>query len=114
MAIESASAGKPRPYPWCALRIAKAESNMLDITVSTAYHTNMGRKLISDQLRAIIDGCRHTRYAIAKATGISQPTLSRFMSGERGLPMKTLDQLGVFLDLQVAMRPKRRAPRKDK
>lgn len=91
----------------------EAESSMLDVTASNWYHANMARKLISDQLRAIIEGCGHTRYAIAKATGISQPTLSRFMSGERGLPLKTLDQLGVFLDLQIAMRPKRQASRKD-
>ena len=52
-----------------------------------------------------------TRYAISKATGIDQATLSRFMSGERGLPMKTLDTLANFLDLNITVgqrRPKER------
>ena len=44
-----------------------------------------------------------TRYAIHKATGIDQATLTRFMSGERGLPMKTLDVLADFLRLRIVM-----------
>lgn len=56
---------------------------------------------LSDQLRRAIENCGMTRYAIAKATGISEPTLSRFMSGERGLPMKTLDKLADYLDLNI-------------
>jgi transcriptional regulator with XRE-family HTH domain len=66
----------------------------------------MGGKRMSDQLRNIIDGCGRTRYAIAQATGVSQATLSRFMSGERGLPMKTLDRLGEYLGLAIIIRTK--------
>lgn len=60
------------------------------------------RVKLSDQIRQAVDGCGQTRYAIAKATGIDQATLSRFMSGERGLPMKTLDRLADYLDLNIA------------
>lgn len=59
------------------------------------------RLRLSDQIRRAIDGCGMTRYAISKATGIEQSALSRFMSGERGLPMKTLDRLADFLDLNI-------------
>jgi plasmid maintenance system antidote protein VapI len=70
--------------------------------------TPMQRKpaKLSDQIRHAIETCGRTRYAIAKATGISQPTLSRFISGERGLPMKTLDRLAGHLGLEIIIRKK--------
>ena len=42
-------------------------------------------------------------YRISKETGLSEPTLSRFMSGERGLTMKALDTLADFLDLNLTV-----------
>ncbi len=70
----------------------------------------MGRKRVklSEQVRRAVDNCGLTRYAVAKATGIDHATISRFMSGERGLPMKTLDRLAGFLDLSIVAgkRPK--------
>lgn len=65
------------------------------------------RQKLSEQIREAVETCGHTRYAIAKATGISQGTLSRFVSGERGLPMKTLDTLADYLDLNI-QGPKRK------
>lgn len=59
------------------------------------------RPKLSDQIRQAVDACGQTRYAIAKATGIDAATLSRFMSAERGLPMKTLDRLADFLELNI-------------
>ena len=61
------------------------------------------RTKLSDQIRQAIESCGMTRYRIARETGISDATLSRFMSGERGLPMKTLDTLADFLDLNITM-----------
>ena len=58
---------------------------------------------MSNQLRRCVEQSGLSRYAISKATGIDQATLSRFMSGERGLPMKTLDVLAEFLRLRVVM-----------
>jgi hypothetical protein len=69
------------------------------------------RKL-SDQIRLAVETCGETRYSISKETGISQSTLTRFMSGERGLPMDTLDILAEYLDLRIATGKRRR--RKDK
>ena len=61
----------------------------------------MGKRRVklSDQIRQAIGGCGLTMYRIWKETGIDPATLSRFMSRERGLPMKTLDVLADFLNL---------------
>jgi plasmid maintenance system antidote protein VapI len=56
-----------------------------------------------DQLRAIVEGCGKSRYAISKETGIDESTLSRFVHGERCLSGKALDALGECLGLTVVM-----------
>jgi transcriptional regulator with XRE-family HTH domain len=67
---------------------------------------------VSDQLRRIIVDCGLSRYEISRRTGIDEGTLSRFMSGERGLSMKALDRLGENLGLTVNMRRKPKQTRK--
>ena len=59
------------------------------------------RMKLSEQIRNAVERCGQTRYVIAKATGIDQATLSRFVNGERGLPMKTLDTLTDYLNLNI-------------
>ena len=71
------------------------------------------RAKLSDQIRRAVDDCDQTRYRISKETGIDQSTLSRFMSGERGLPMNTLDKLADDLDLNITV-GKGRKPRKSR
>ena len=66
------------------------------------------RTRFSDQIRQAIENCGKTRYRISKEVGISQPTLSRFMSGERGLTMKALDTLADYLGLNITTKRKRR------
>lgn len=56
---------------------------------------------MSDQVRQAIETCGMSRYRISKETGIDESTLSRFMSGERGLTMKALDILAEFLELNI-------------
>lgn len=56
---------------------------------------------LSEQVRRAMENCGQSRYAISKATGIDQATLCRFASGERGLPMLTLDKLADHLDLNI-------------
>ena len=56
---------------------------------------------LSDQIRQAVRKSRLSQYAISKATGIDKATMSRFMSGERGLPMKTLDRLADFLHMNI-------------
>ena len=58
---------------------------------------------LSDQIRSAIDNCGQSRYAIWKATGIAQSTLSEFMAGRRTLSMANLDILGEYLGLTITM-----------
>jgi transcriptional regulator with XRE-family HTH domain len=72
----------------------------------------MARKRLrfSDELRRVVDASDLSRYRICRELGIAESTLSRFMSGERGLTMKCLDSLAALLDLHVAAgkRPKKK------
>jgi transcriptional regulator with XRE-family HTH domain len=60
-------------------------------------------KLMTDQLRQAMDDSGLTRYRIAKETGISESTLSKFHLGQRGLSMEALNALGECLDLTINM-----------
>lgn len=76
-------------------------------TVISGYNPGMSKpQRFSKQLRAALKECGQTRYAVSKATGISQPTLSRFADGSRGLPLKTIDQLVEYLGLELVARRK--------
>ncbi len=66
------------------------------------------RVMLSDQVRQAVDDCGMTRYAIWKATGIDQATLSRFVAGERRLSMDSLDRLADLLDLNITTGRRRR------
>jgi plasmid maintenance system antidote protein VapI len=70
----------------------------------------MGR-LFTEQLRRAIRDCGMSRYALWKATGISQSLLSRFMSGQRGLTTDSVDKLVDVLGLTLTPRKKRGASR---
>ncbi len=39
--------------------------------------------------------------SLAKESGVSQPILQRFLSGQRGLTLETAEKLCVFLDLEL-------------
>jgi len=80
---------------------------MLDsITISRDHSEHS----LSSQLRAAILNSGHTRYAISKATGIDQATLSRFVKGSvngavGGLSLKAIDLIAHYLDLALVVRP---------
>lgn len=71
----------------------------------------------SEQLRQAVRDCGTSRYALARQLSISESTLSRFLSGERGLTLDLLDRLANVLGLQIvvtmqrASRPSRRGPK---
>jgi plasmid maintenance system antidote protein VapI len=70
-----------------------------------------GKRLtFSDELRRAVARCGLTRYRISRDLGVAESTLSRFMSGERGLTLKCLDRLAALLDLHLAAgkRPKKK------
>ena len=66
------------------------------------------RKSLSNQLRQAIKASDHTRYAIWKATGIDQGTLSKFMKGRVGLGLASLDKLTDFLRLELVKRSQKK------
>ena len=56
---------------------------------------------MTDQMRRLLRDCGQSCYAISKQTGVSEPTLSRFLSGERGLSGKAQDRIGELLGWEV-------------
>ncbi len=58
---------------------------------------------LSDQLRGLIEDSGKSRYEIAKATGVDQAVLSRFMHGKGGLSMPVLDSLAEYLGWTVTI-----------
>jgi transcriptional regulator with XRE-family HTH domain len=69
---------------------------------------------LSDQLRRIIENSGESRYSIAKATGLNESVLSRFMASGRGMSTATLDKLGRYFDLEIRPQPRGRRTRKAK
>jgi transcriptional regulator with XRE-family HTH domain len=67
----------------------------------------MGRERFSDQIRAAVDGSGMSRYAICKAIGMTQGSMSRFMNGKGGLSLDAIDKLAELLRLDVVRRPRR-------
>ena len=68
---------------------------------------NKRRVKLSDQFRRAVDASGMTRYRIAKELGIAESTMSRFMSGDRGLSLEYLDRLAELLDLKLVL-PRRK------
>lgn len=58
------------------------------------------RQLLSEQLRAIIEGGPVTRYRIAAETGIDASQLCRFVKGKGDMTFRTLDLIGEMLRLR--------------
>ncbi len=65
-------------------------------------------KAISEQFRQAIAASGITRYEIAKATGVSQSTLSKFMLRQRGISVEAMDAVGLFLGLRLSVTNKKR------
>ena len=63
---------------------------------------------MSDQLRQAIRASDLSRYAICKATGIDQGSMSKFMLRKGGFSVPSLDKLAKFLDLELTPRRKAR------
>jgi predicted XRE-type DNA-binding protein len=68
----------------------------------------MGKKplKLSEQIRHAIDTSGHSRYAICKATGILESTMSRFMNKQCGLSQESFDAIAEFLRLEITRRGK--------
>jgi predicted transcriptional regulator len=62
----------------------------------------------SDQLRRAIRESELSRYAISCKTGIAQSSLCKFIQGERGLSLDSIDRLMDTLGLEIRPRRKRK------
>jgi hypothetical protein len=71
--------------------------------------TKKQAKQFSDEIRAAVETCGMTRYRIAKDTGIDAAVLCRFVQGQVGLSMDTLDKLAECIGLHVFSERKPRA-----
>ena len=71
-----------------------------------------GMAELLDAIRKAIESSEETRYRIAKDAGIAQSQLSRFMSGETGLSVESLEKLADCLGLEIIIRPTRRRRKK--
>ena len=60
------------------------------------------------QVRKLIETSGQTRYAIAKATGISETQLSLLMAGKKGLSLDSMELLTEHLGHEVVLRKKRK------
>jgi len=69
---------------------------------------------LTDQLRQAIVDSGLTRYRIAKETGVSEATLSKFHLGQRGLSMAAMDRLGEYLQLTITLGRKPETTKKGK
>ncbi|MEX2138587.1 MAG: helix-turn-helix transcriptional regulator [Pirellulales bacterium] len=64
---------------------------------------------VSDQLRAAIDSSGLSHNELSRVTGVSQPAISRFVNGERGLNSESIDRLAAHLGLVLTIKRKRRS-----
>ena len=100
---------------------AELHNLLIDSLLRQEYDSSMSNKptkpkKFSDQIRQAIEECGMSRYRISKETDISEPTLSWFMSRQRGLTMNVLDILAEFLGLNITTgrKPKGTTGRKPK
>jgi transcriptional regulator with XRE-family HTH domain len=56
---------------------------------------------ISDQLRAVILNRKLTPYSVAVSAGVAPSVVTRFINGERGLTLDTLDRVAGALGLRL-------------
>jgi len=58
---------------------------------------------LSEEIKAAIMASGQTRYAICKATGISEATMSRFINARGWFGRETLDVLAAHLGMSVTV-----------
>jgi plasmid maintenance system antidote protein VapI len=69
------------------------------------------RESLSDELRQAVERSGLSRYAIWQAVGIDQGSMSKFVAGERGLTLESIDKLAELLGLHIVADTERRRPK---
>ena len=59
------------------------------------------RTSLSDELRQAVEQSGLSRYSIWQQVGIDQGTMSKFMAGDRGLSIESIDKLADLLGLHI-------------
>ena len=72
------------------------------------------RKPISEQLKGAILNADVSRYRIAKETGLTEASLSRFLNDVAGLSLDSIDKIGDYLELDITTRERKPRKRKGK
>ena len=62
----------------------------------------------SDEIRRMVDRSGLSRYRICQEIDLDKALMSRFMSGQGGLSIKSLDRLAKLLDLTVSVKKRRK------
>jgi len=68
--------------------------------------------LLSAQIRQAVRECGMSMLAVARAVETDKATMSRFLSGERGLRLSTIDKLGTLLGLRIVARSPRKGSKR--
>lgn len=76
--------------------------NELAQTEAKGYTVNM--TTVTATLRKALETCGQSRYAVSKATGIPESTLSRFVAGGKPLRGENIDKLAAYLGLVLVAR----------
>lgn len=67
--------------------------------------------MIAEQLRVTVQEAMWKRGVpqaeLARQTGLSEGQISRFLKGERGLSLESIDKLMDALGLEIVIRPRR-------
>jgi transcriptional regulator with XRE-family HTH domain len=72
--------------------------------ISSVYNDGMAktkRLTVTDELKKAIEESGLTRYAICQRSGVTEAAMSRFMNGQRGLTLRSLDRLAALLNLHL-------------
>ncbi len=72
------------------------------------------QKQISEQLRDAILNADISRYQIAKQTGLTEASLSRFVNRVCGLSLDSIDKIGECIGLEIVQRQSKTQKRKGK
>ncbi len=70
------------------------------------------RVKLSEQVRKAVNASKLSRYRICQLAGIDNAVMSRFMAGDVGMRMATLDALAEVLELNIVTGSAARSGRK--
>jgi transcriptional regulator with XRE-family HTH domain len=69
--------------------------------------TERQRRRLTSDIRRAIETSRISRYEIARRSGVTQASLSRFMAGKTSLTLDTIEKLAPVLGLEITAKKKR-------